>query len=425
MALRVKLYRSLTLVSIGKRIGTAFTDTNVSNSYGREILKRTSRYEKTALNEHDKLGPDTMNSQRSALESRLLDQIALVHETCPNGRLTRVNAAMCAKTGYSAEELIGASHRIIHPDIAVAGSWLELHKYSTESELWSGETLNRTKDFSDLWLSTTAAAIRGEDGTLQGYCCVSIDVTEKKKLHEEFKRNGKLMQLGQLTAMVAHEIRNPLGAIRTANYVLERKLNGQVAGVEPQLERINVSIRRCDKIITELLDFSRKKTIKAATLPVDSWVADTIEEVSKTLAAGTLVTSDLGLGELEASFDPEQMRQVLINLLSNAAEAMSEKIKSGTAEADYQPVIQVKTRVEGQSVQIIVSDNGPGIEPKNIKRVREPLFTTKSFGVGLGISAIEKILQDHQGGLGIESAPGAGATMTASFHRNAAEYATG
>ena len=366
------------------------------------------------------------NLQRCAIETRLLDQIALVHDTGPDGRITRVNATMCAKTGYSADELIGSSHRIIHPDMAITGSWLELHKYSPDSEMWSGETLNRTKDYSDLWLSTTAAAIRDENGGLLGYCCVSIDVTERKKLYEEFQRNGKLMQLGQLTATVAHEIRNPLGAIRTANYVLERKLNGQVAGVEPQLERINVSIRRCDKIITELLDFSRKKTIKATTLAVDGWLDETVDEVSKTLAAGphsagSNVSSELSLGALEASFDPEQMRQVVINLLSNAAEALSEKVKSGTAGPDFQPLIQVKSQSAGDTIQIIVTDNGPGIEPKNIKRIREPLFTTKSYGVGLGISAIEKILQDHQGGLGIESVVGSGSTMTASFNRYTAE----
>jgi PAS domain S-box-containing protein len=359
-------------------------------------------------------------SQMASLESRLLNQIALVHETNCAGVITRVNAVMCSKTGFTPEELIGSTHRVIQPDLALDSTWLQLHAPTAGGDYWSGETLNRTKDCSDLWLATTAAPILASDGSIVGYSFASIDISEQKKLHEEFQRSGKLMQLGQLTAMVAHEIRNPLGAIRTANYVLERKLNGQVAGVEPQLERINVSIRRCDKIITELLDFSKKKTVNASVLPVDSWLAETVDEISKTLAASPHVTAEYGLGALEASFDPEQMRQVVINLLSNAAEAMGEKVKSGTAEADYQPAISIRTRKDGPHIQIVVSDNGPGIEPKNIKRVREPLFTTKSFGVGLGISAIEKILQDHRGSLGIESAPGAGATMTASFHQNGA-----
>ena len=360
---------------------------------------------------------------RTAIESRLLGHIALIHETCPEGRILRVNATMCAKTGFSSAELIGSAQSVFHPELDENVAWHGLHTLSGEDEIWTGETLNRTKDGSDLWLSTTAEAIRAGDGTLLGYYYVSLDITETKRLHEEFQRSGKLMQLGQLTAMVAHEIRNPLGAIRTANFVLERKLKGQVDGVEPQLERINVSIRRCDKIITELLDFSRKKTIKTAALPVDSWLAETIEEITKNLPAQTQVSSELSLGSLVATFDPDQMRQVVINLLSNAAEAMGEKIKSGTAELGYQPRIDVKSRQDGKLVQIIVSDNGPGIERKNIKRVREPLFTTKSFGVGLGISAIEKILQDHHGHLGIESAPGAGATMTASFHQDAGALA--
>jgi signal transduction histidine kinase len=215
--------------------------------------------------------------------------------------------------------------------------------------------------------------------------------------------------------MVAHEIRNPLGAIRTANFVLEKKLKGQVEGVEPQLERINVSIRRCDKIITELLDFTRKKAIKASEHTVDAWVKEAVDEVSKTLAGGAEVGLHLNLGEQTAKFDAEQMRQVVINLLNNAAEAMSEMVKNGTAPEGYQPQIQLTTSLNGPHVVIAVRDNGPGIEPKNLKKIREPLFTTKSFGVGLGISAIEKILQDHKGGLDIQSTFGDGATMVASF----------
>jgi signal transduction histidine kinase len=103
---------------------------------------------------------------------------------------------------------------------------------------------------------------------------------------------------------------------------------------------------------------------------------------------------------------------VLINLLSNAAEAMAEKLRS---QEGFAPRIVVKTSLCDGQARIAVEDNGPGIAPENINRIREPLFTTKSFGVGLGIPAIIKILERHNGALDIESMPGCGAKMTARF----------
>ncbi len=359
-------------------------------------------------------GSDGLSATQILVQSSLLDQVALVHEMAVDGRITRVNSQMCLTTGFDAVALIGANHGIINLELGPGQCWLRLHDEVVPGEMWSGETLNRTRSGDNLWLSSTIRAVRNQSGVLTGYICASIDVTERSRLREEFERSGKLMQLGQLTATVAHEIRNPLGAIRTANYVLERKIRGRVEGVEAQLERINNGIGRCDKIITELLDFSRRKTVKATACQIDDWVAATVEEEGKNLQGAPLVTCHLGLDRTEASFDPDQMRQVLINLLSNAAEALAEKNKLSDGDA-FEPRIAVSTFRDGVYAKIKVEDNGPGIEPKNIARIREPLFTTKSFGVGLGIPAIEKILENHGGGLTIESEFSSGAAFTASF----------
>ena len=132
----------------------------------------------------------------------------------------------------------------------------------------------------------------------------------------------------------------------------------------------------------------------------------------KQLFGSPNIDCDFGLEGVEAEFDPDQMRQVLINLLSNAAEAMGEKFRS---QEGFQPRIALSTRFADGQALIVVEDNGPGIAPENINRIREPLFTTKSFGVGLGIPAIIKILERHSGGLDIESPAGSGARFTARF----------
>jgi signal transduction histidine kinase len=280
-------------------------------------------------------------------------------------------------------------------------------------------------------------------------------------------RRGKLAQLGQLTATVAHEIRNPLGAVKTATFVLERKLKGAITAVnaakdyadtipastlsetgdaadldgaaskpslaesydgivrmldvDSQMQRINTGISRCDKIISELLDFARSRSLNIRPMPVDDWVGSIVDEEAEVLSSAVKVIRDFGLGGAQASFDADQMRRVLVNLISNASEAMVGKGKDLPSQITANPTITVTTRRVAGNVEVIVSDNGPGISQENISRIREPLFTTKSFGVGLGIPAIEKILEMHGGGLKIESEVGNGARMTAWFPISQAE----
>ena len=250
-------------------------------------------------------------------------------------------------------------------------------------------------------------------------------IIKLKEVQEEGIRKGKLAQLGQLTATVAHEIRNPLGAIRTATYLVERKVKGKDLGIEGQLERITNGIRRCDLIITELLDFARSGTLQLKTVKVDEWLGEVLREETKALPKSVQVICSPGLESISATFDCDRMRRVIINLLTNSSEAMVNKGTETAVVAGLQPTIVVSTATFDGGIRINVKDNGPGISPENMQRILEPLFTTKSFGVGLGLPAVQKILEQHGGGLEIASTPGNGASVTACFpmtqaHREAA-----
>jgi signal transduction histidine kinase len=232
---------------------------------------------------------------------------------------------------------------------------------------------------------------------------------------DEIVRKGKLAQLGQLTATVAHELRNPLGAVRTSAFLLKRKLNGAFPGAEAQIDRINNGVVRCDDIITQLLDFSRSRSPQLELTAVDIWLERTVEEEAQKLPASVEVECQLGLGTTEAPFDPARMSRVLINLMSNASEAMVGKGDDPSQFATAVPKIVIASRQTRRGVEISVNDNGPGIAKENLAKVLEPLFTTKNFGTGLGLPAVQKILEQHGGGLEIESEPGRGATFTAWF----------
>jgi signal transduction histidine kinase len=235
-------------------------------------------------------------------------------------------------------------------------------------------------------------------------------MTSLKEAQDEIVRKGRMEQLGQLTATIAHELRNPLGAVRTTSYLLERKLKDKGLGLEVQLDRINKGVSRCDNIITQLLDFSRAKAVQRNGVVLDDWVAKILEEEVTRLPEDLTLECHLGVGDAVVSFDQERMRRVLVNLLSNAAEALTDSKEVAVAKKKK---IIIKTAIAGGVATIVVQDNGPGMSDEVRAKILEPLFTTKSFGTGLGLPAVDNILTNHGGGLKIESRPGEGAAFTA------------
>jgi signal transduction histidine kinase len=237
--------------------------------------------------------------------------------------------------------------------------------------------------------------------------------TRLRDAQDELVRKGKMAQLGQLTATVAHELRNPLGAVRTSAFLLERKVKDKGLGVEPQLDRISNGVTRCDNIISQLLDFARTKAIQPESLPFDEWLLKTIEEEAERLPGSVTVEVNAGLGDMTVAFDPLRMSRVLINLLANASEAMVGKGDDTAKFAIPSPRITVTSRQTARGIELSLSDNGPGISKEHAEKIFEPLFTTKSFGTGLGLPAVQKIVEQHGGGLEVQSNPGQGAKFIA------------
>ncbi len=236
-----------------------------------------------------------------------------------------------------------------------------------------------------------------------------------KSLHaaqDQLLKKGRLEQLGHLTATIAHELRNPLGAVRTSAFLLERKTRGKDLGIENQLQRINSGIARCDNTITQLLDFSRSRQVLANQEDFDSWLEKIVSEEAQRLPVSVLVNCKLGLDGLSVAFDAARMQRAVANLISNASEAMVGNGEESSKYTTSDPTITISSVRDGQSIMVHISDNGPGIKPEDLERIREPLFTTKNFGTGLGLPAVEQILAQHGGSLTVNSTLGSGACFT-------------
>jgi len=223
-----------------------------------------------------------------------------------------------------------------------------------------------------------------------------------EKTQAELVQKERLAVLGQLTATVSHEIRNPLGTVANSIYLLKESLppseNPQLARPLQLAER---NVERCDSIISDLLDFSRQRAIEKLPVEIDVWLDELFAELSfpetiqvqKDFAAATTVP-----------IDAERMRRVIINVVTNALQALD--------EVDVpDKTVSVRTRLSGERCEIEVCDNGPGMSAEVLDHIFEPMFSTKTFGVGLGVPIIKNILEGHGGGVTYHSEVGKGTTV--------------
>ncbi len=261
-----------------------------------------------------------------------------------------------------------------------------------------------------LAFSREIQAVNGDMGSLNKQ--LNENLTKLREAQDEVLRKGKMAQLGNLTATVAHELRNPLSTVRTSVFMLARKIKEQGLGLEPQLQRINNGIIRCDNIITQLLDFSRSRAVRLEPIALDDWLEKLIQTEAPKLPEQLSIECTFGLGSRLVNIEPGRLERAVINLLSNASEALLGRGDDPKARYRNDPVVRIVTRTSMRGVELIVSDNGPGISKDNLAKIREPLFTTKNFGTGLGIPAIEQIVEQHGGGMEIESQEGQGAAFT-------------
>ncbi len=273
---------------------------------------------------------------------------------------------------------------------------------------WLAERLHRHRNPSDpielkhsngrwFWINER----RTEEG---GIVSVSRDITEQKRLEGEVLRQERLATLGQLTATVSHELRNPLGVIRTSAFIAKEGWSDATPRVQRALDRIDRSVVRCDRIIGELLDFTRFSDLETEPTALDSWLESTLAE--QVLPSQVELRRDFNMAGIDLSIDRDRIRRAVINLFDNACQAMISPDSENDVDAHH--ILTVTTRALDDRVEIVFEDTGPGIPADVRPMIFEPLFSTKGFGVGLGLPTVKQILEQHGGDIDIDSVPGQG-----------------
>lgn len=233
------------------------------------------------------------------------------------------------------------------------------------------------------------------------------DVTEQRALTDKMVQADKMVLLGQLSAGVAHEIRNPLAAINLNLQMLQRKVKPSTAEAG-YLHTALLGVERIVRIVEATLDFSRQSVPETRLENVNDCIRTSIDFAAPTFARKTINIETLYCDPLPGVIaDSKQLQQVFINLLTNAADAIRAKGR-----------IIVKTfidhdgkRGEGRHVVVAIADNGIGVSEEDLTKIFSPFFTRKPDGTGLGLPISQKIIHQHNGVIEVESTVGIGTTF--------------
>lgn len=352
------------------------------------------------VSDYGKVGRALNRSLKDLADTNFaLDQAAIIAITDVNGRITYVNEKFCEISKYPREELLGQDHRIInsgyHPNEFIRELWRTI----AAGRIWRGEIRNRAKDGTIYWVDTTIVPFLNEQAKPYQYMAIRYDITERKSSEERLREQAALARLGEMAAVVAHEVKNPLAGIRGALQVIGGRLP-EGARDRAIIGDIVARVDSLNEIVHDLLVFARPREPKLAPVELASLMESTAALLNKDpshAAVDVVITGERPIVQADA----EQLQTVFLNLLLNAAQA------SGSASD-----VRVTIAATPAEARVTIADRGPGISAEVRDKIFEPFFTTKHRGTGLGLPTAKRVVERHHGAIAFECPPSGGTKVT-------------
>ncbi len=324
-----------------------------------------------------------------------LDQATILGITDNKFKFIYVNDNFCKISKYERHELMGKSPKILstEPD----DLYNKIFDTIGNSQVWRGELKKLAKDGSEYWVEITIVPLLDKDGKPYQFISFQQDITVRKKTEEMLQRTEKLSVIGELAAGLAHEIRNPLTAIKGFAQLIDiNTVYKQV--IMEEIDRINF-------IVSEFMVLAKPHAIKFVSKPVIPMINQIVSILeSEANLRNVQFEVDLNQSSPLVLCEQNQLKQVFLNLMKNAMEAMPHGGK-----------VHIDLDVIDGMVEISIRDEGVGIALDKIKKLGEPFFTTKEGGNGLGLMVSYNIIQIHGGHVRVESEPNIGTCFTISI----------
>ncbi len=314
----------------------------------------------------------------------------IVFETSGNGNFTFMNRFGFSSTGYTREDIDRSLNMLqIHAPEDRDKIREHLQHVMGGIELDPHEHTMMRKDCTTFPVIMHSAPLIRE-GKIIGIRGIAIDITERKRIENELIKSQRLATIGETAAMVGHDLRNPLQGIMSATGVLKKKLESTSdTRTKQMLLNIEKGIEYSNKIISDLLDYARETHLEIKESDPKSLIAEALEMV-RAPANVRVVNSTENIPKIMV--DKDKIKRVFVNVIGNAFEAMPE---GGT--------LTIANRQFNDNVEITFSDTGVGMAKETIEQIWNPLFTTKSKGIGLGLPICKRIVEAHKGVISVES----------------------
>ncbi|MGZ3331487.1 MAG: PAS domain S-box protein [Gemmatimonadaceae bacterium] len=372
------------------------------------------------------IGAMTDVTERSRSEAAIRFQAQLLNAvqqavvaTDPEGIVIFWNAFAESLYGWAAEEAVGKPIHELTPAPFLRDHGGEIGQRGTGGESWTGEYLVQGKTGKAFPALLTTAPVRDARGAVVGYVRVSIDLTERRNLEEQFRQSQKMDAVGRLAGGIAHDFNNLLTVIRLNTEIIMEAF----APDDPRsddVQQIRSAAERASTLTKQLLAFSRKQILQPRVLDMNSVVATVEPMLRRLIGEDILIASSCGArGYLVA--DPGQLEQILVNLVVNARDAMPQ---GGTLTIETKNVVLDETYtsehapvVPGRYVMLSVADTGVGMSADTREHAFDPFFTTKEAGkgTGLGLATVYGIVKQSGGYVWIYSEPGHGTSVKLYF----------
>jgi PAS domain S-box-containing protein len=323
--------------------------------------------------------------------------------TDTKGFIRMVNDAFIQMFGYPREEVVGQRTGFLRSRYSTQEFYEEMWRSIREDGEWKGEIINRTKQGAEKTCFLTITSVISSTGERLGYLGVEIDLTERKRLESQIVQGEKLSAIGESVATLVHEIRNPLNGIAMNIYMLENAAEHESHWTEEERESIHLiahEAKRLETLVKNVLTYARNVDIHYERVLLSQFLEE-LEDllIFQAEQRDVQLIVETQSDHLTGRFDPDQIKQVMLNLVQNAIEAAEQSdrklVRVSASTREGTPWKSVSP--SGKVLLLEVANTGQGIPDDVRTRLFRPFFTTKAQGLGLGLATSAKIVRQHQG----------------------------